>query len=384
MLPYSLLVILLSLSDIFVLAASSSPRAGVDPRSATSSRRRSHAHALMRENLKLKKRTNGGSKSKRCVVKHSTSASALTGATPTDNTSKPSTTKTKTKTTTVTVTVEHSKTSTSAGPTPTPTSTPGSGDYLGPPGGIITVTDPQCGASGAQKTVTKTDGPNGKLDWLNCGVDKDGWKPPKLTLDDIVYIDFEKALKNKSSPFQACSKYLDLFRSVAANTTVNGTPLPPILLASFALQESSCTESQGGGGGEVGLFQLSPDKCQGGKSNKACFDPQYNTETAAKFIASQIEGSDGNVVRMVGLYNGWFDKMTIADATKAKNSSCCQCQNNLDYLQQFFNGWMLGIDAYALQLGKYFNLASCPNDGAFGRRRRNIAPRRKPEGLWKF
>ena len=39
--------------------------------------------------------------------------------------------------------------------------------------------------------------------------------------------------------------------------------VPSIMLASFAMQESSCNPNTVGGGGEQGLMQISPDKCDG-------------------------------------------------------------------------------------------------------------------------
>jgi membrane-bound lytic murein transglycosylase MltF len=39
--------------------------------------------------------------------------------------------------------------------------------------------------------------------------------------------------------------------------------VPAILLASFAMQESSCNPNTVGGAGEQGLMQLTSDKCVG-------------------------------------------------------------------------------------------------------------------------
>lgn len=47
--------------------------------------------------------------------------------------------------------------------------------------------------------------------------------------------------------------------------------VPPILLASIALQESSCNPSTVGGNGEQGLMQLTVDKC-GGAPGGNCQD----------------------------------------------------------------------------------------------------------------
>jgi hypothetical protein len=64
-----------------------------------------------------------------------------------------------------------------------------------------------------------------------------------------------------------------------------------------------------------------------------------------------IASSGGNVLAAIGQYNGWVPKMTIWSATKAKDEGRCAAQNNLDYIYQFVNGWMLGKDAYSM--GKY-------------------------------
>jgi len=40
--------------------------------------------------------------------------------------------------------------------------------------------------------------------------------------------------------------------------------------------------------------------------------------------------------------------MTHSDATAAAGRGDCSAQNNLDYLYQFFNGWMQGKNGYDL------------------------------------
>jgi len=48
--------------------------------------------------------------------------------------------------------------------------------------------------------------------------------------------------------------------------------VPPILLASIAMQESTCNPGTVGGAGEQGLMQITPDKC-GGAPGGDCQDP---------------------------------------------------------------------------------------------------------------
>ncbi len=48
-------------------------------------------------------------------------------------------------------------------------------------------------------------------------------------------------------------------------------PVPPIIIASIAMQESSCNPHTVGGGGEQGLMQITKDKC-GGAPGGNCQD----------------------------------------------------------------------------------------------------------------
>lgn len=219
---------------------------------------------------------------------------------------------------------------------------------------IIDVTSSKCGPSGATEEVTATTGPNGKLDWLNCGInDAGGWTPPHIAISDIKTKSLSSAVLQTDSPFKACKAYVDMFEQYA-----NEYGFPAILLASFAMQESSCNPNTVGGNGEQGLMQLTKDKC-GAAPGGNCKDPNYNIKTGAAFFASLLASNSGDLLLSIGHYNGWFPSMTYGDATAAANGPYCTRQNNLDYLFQFLNGWCQNIDAYDSHLGKYFNLNKC-------------------------
>ncbi|CAK5265689.1 unnamed protein product [Mycena citricolor] len=222
-------------------------------------------------------------------------------------------------------------------------------------GEIIQVDVSRCGSNGATAEITSNTGPNGKLDWLNCGLDTDsGWNPPMITVDDIIFVkDLQAALESPGSPFTACKPYIAHFNTYGAQFGI-----PPIMLASFAMQESTCNPSTVGGGGEQGLMQLSPEKCVN-PPNGNCRDPEWNIMTGASFFAATLHGNNGNLLLSIGQYNGWYQSLTVAKATAAKNSACCLCQNNLDYLFQFANGWLQNVDPYTLNLGQYHNLNDC-------------------------
>jgi len=245
--------------------------------------------------------------------------------------------------------------STTTSKKPASTSKPSTGGGSSSSGGGIThVTSSECPNNGATKQVTKTTGPNGSIAFLDCGINKSGgWNPPNFHVSDLVVESLSSALENPNSPFKACKAYLSLFNKYA-----DQYGLKSIMLASTAMEESSCNPNAQGEGGEQGLMQISKDKCTGAPDGN-CKDPDFNIKTGAKYMADTLNANGGNIVLTLGEYNGWFKGMTYADATKARYSSCCRCQNNLDYIFQIMNGWYQGIDPGSKGLGQYFNLNDC-------------------------
>ncbi|KAJ7072105.1 lysozyme-like protein [Mycena amicta] len=247
------------------------------------------------------------------------------------------------------------KTSTTAKPKATSKSTSNTNNAVSIPG-TIKVQVSRCGNNGATTKISKTAGPNGSLEWLNCGLTSGGWNPPFIRVQDVQSTDLATALKSSSSPFHACAAYVDYFYEAA-----DKYGLKPIMLAAFAMQESSCNKNTVGGGGEQGLMQISKDKC-GGAPDGNCKDPKFNIDTGARYFADTLNGNGGDLLLSLGEYNGWYKGLTVAKATAARHSDCCLCQNNLDYLFQWMNGWILNQNAYSLGLGQFFNLAVCGDD----------------------
>ncbi|KAF9454021.1 glycoside hydrolase family 23 protein [Macrolepiota fuliginosa MF-IS2] len=211
----------------------------------------------------------------------------------------------------------------------------------------------KCGSSDAVSATTKTSGPNGSIDFLNCGIDGGGWNPPFIHINDVVVKSLSEAIKSSSSPFHACAPFVSIFNKYGGQFGV-----PPIFLASFAMQESSCNPNTVGGAGEQGLMQITKDKC-GGAPGGDCKEPDFNIRTGAKYFADTLASNGGDVLKSIGGYNGWSLGLTYKEATAARYGNCCRCQQNLDYLHQFLNGWCQNINAYDDQLGKYFNLDVC-------------------------
>jgi hypothetical protein len=117
------------------------------------------------------------------------------------------------------------------------------------------------------------------------------------------------------------------------------------MLASFAMQESTCNPGVTGGGGEAGLMQIAPPNCEAGHN---CWDVDYNINRGAQLFRQMIDANGGNVLAAIGAYNGWQKGMTYDSATAARWSGHCRNQNNLDYLYQFTNGWMQNKNAYSM------------------------------------
>jgi hypothetical protein len=210
---------------------------------------------------------------------------------------------------------------------------------------VIQATGSPCGDPGATSDPAPTSGPNGSENWLNCGVDGDGWVPPPVTLQNIVYKDLATVLQKPGNVFEACAPYLNIFQSLSDETGI-----PTILLASIALQESGCRADVTGGAGEIGMMQITSEKCPTDGSN--CFDPATNIGIGARYMKSRIDANDGNVAAGMGEYNGWRRGMTVASAN---NYAICAQHNNLDYLHRVFNGYIQGIDPTTINMGIYFN-----------------------------
>ncbi|WOO84735.1 putative tape measure protein [Vanrija pseudolonga] len=226
-----------------------------------------------------------------------------------------------------------------AKPTPTPSSGGSSGGSSS--GGLLNIGDSQCGPSDASP-----ENPNGSEGWLNCGIDAGGWNPPHVTLADLKY----KTL-TADGPFAPCAPYISKFEQYG-----NQYGIPPILLASIALQESTCNPTVTGGNGESGLMQLIAAHC-GDAPGGDCYNVDFNIGKGAEYFSQVLAQNNGNALAALGNYNGWRVGMTVADATRAKSQGNCFAQNNLDYLYQTVNGWMQGKEGYSI--GQYFNLKNC-------------------------
>ncbi|KAF8718629.1 Transglycosylase SLT domain, partial [Rhizoctonia solani] len=330
------LVALLASSAVAVAIEAPSYAAGV-----------SHVHARLHASRAQMRRESGGQMYKRCKPKYTGSPSATPDSTPAPAPAPaPENPEPAPAASPAPVTIPEPAPEPSPEPAPAAKTSGGSGD-------LIKVKSNGCGDVGATSDVTKTSGPNGSQDFLNCGVNTGGWRPPYITVGDLRYKDLGAELASGNSIFKNCAQYSDAIYGASGETG-----LPPIMIASIMMQESSCNKDTVGGGGEQGLMQITHEKCAGAPGGN-CRDPWFNIHTGARYLKGQVDANGGNVLKAIGSYNGWVDGMTIDSATAARWSACCRCQNNLDYLHQFLNGWLQGKDAYSNGLGVYNNLAVC-------------------------
>ncbi|KAJ5152782.1 uncharacterized protein N7482_009260 [Penicillium canariense] len=215
-------------------------------------------------------------------------------------------------------------------------------------------------AQGATDNVTPSTGPNGSEDWLNTGITGNGWTPPYLALEDVYHISLDDFYRGIGS---SCSQYDNYFQRAGSKYGVD-----PVILAVLAMQESSCNADAGGP--TPGLMQVSCDNYPNGK----CTDSiQDNVDAGTNYLKSQLDSSGGNAVQAFGSYNGWFtadsglngNKGLTEDYPCSSEGKSNGVPQNLDYLHQVLNGWLLGLDVYGNDnwIGTYKCDQSC-SDGS--------------------
>lgn len=143
------------------------------------------------------------------------------------------------------------------------------------------------------------------LDWLNCGVDTDeGWTPPPVTLQNLIYRNLSEILETPNSVFEACRPYLWMFETMEAETGV-----PTIFLASIALQESGCNPEITGGAGEIGMMQITSEKCP--QDGSDCYDPMTNIRIGSEYFKMVLDSNEGNLAQSTSLLL-WRDGVLMA------------------------------------------------------------------------
>ena len=130
------------------------------------------------------------------------------------------------------------------------------------------------------------------------------------------------------------------------------------------MQESSCNADAGGP--TPGLMQVSCANYPDG----VCTDSiQDNVDAGANYLVSKLEEYGGNAAAAFGSYNGWFqagqglndNQGLTEDYPCSEEGQSNGLPQNLNYLQQVMNGWLLGMDVYGEDnwIGTYDCQGSC-------------------------
>lgn len=110
----------------------------------------------------------------------------------------------------------------------------------------------------------------------------------------MVYVSLEDALKMENTPYKPCESYVDKFNQYGQQYG-----LPPVMLAAFAMQESTCNNNIYDPAGTIGMFQLAPENCPDGVD---CSDLDNNIKYACELIVQYLKDAGENVLGMVGNY----------------------------------------------------------------------------------
>ncbi|KAF2715401.1 glycoside hydrolase family 23 protein [Pleomassaria siparia CBS 279.74] len=183
-------------------------------------------------------------------------------------------------------------------------------------------------AQGATAQVTPGSGPNGSEDWINSGIESDGWEAPFLSWDSLIKIDRETFYANAGKP---CKQYDWAFQQAGDKNGID-----PVFLAFIAMQESSCNPPT------PGLMQVA---CSNHPDGQCTNDVARNTDAGAAFLRLQLDANNRNAIKVMGNYDGKAHGMP----------------QNLDYLQQTLNGWVLGLNPYGDEnwIGQYHCSGDC-------------------------
>lgn len=177
-----------------------------------------------------------------------------------------------------------------------------------------------------------------------------------MALEDIYYISLSNFYGGFGSP---CAKYDQYFQSSGS-----GYGVDPVILAVIAMQETSCNPDFSGS--TPSLMQVSCDYYPNGTCTDSIED---NVNAGANYFVTHLDNFGGNVVQAFGSYNGWFTANSSLNNNKGltENYPCSPegqahgVPQNLDYLHQMLNGWLMGLDVYGADnwIGTYKCSQSC-------------------------
>ena len=195
-------------------------------------------------------------------------------------------------------------------------------------------------------------------DWLNSGMEGDGWTAPYLSWDSLIKIDRQTFYAGAG---KECAQYDWAFQQAGDKHGID-----PVFLAFLAMQESSCNPNAGGP--TPGLMQVA---CSNYPDGQCTNDVWKSVDAGAAFLRRQLDNNNRNAIKFIGNYNGFFTKQDGTGLNGGRGLTrdypCSQegrnngMPQNLDYLQQVLNGWFLGLNPYGEDnwLGDYHCSGNC-------------------------
>lgn len=176
-----------------------------------------------------------------------------------------------------------------------------------------------------------------------------------MAVEDIYHISVQDFYAGIGSQ---CAQYDQYFQSAGAEYGVD-----PVILAVIAMQQSSCSTNTGNS--TPGLMEVSCDYYPSGSCTNSTQD---NVNAGASYFTTQIAVAGDNVIQAFGLYNGWFTANSGMNGNRSLTEDFpCSSQGqvnvpqNLDYLHQVLNGWLMGLDVDGADswIGTYQCTQSC-------------------------
>jgi hypothetical protein len=86
---------------------------------------------------------------------------------------------------------------------------------------LIHVSPGQCNPIGASTKVTKLSGPNGHIDWINCGITGGGWTPPHVEIGELITVSLDSA---RHTAFASCTD--DIIATFDKYGKIHGSSCP--------------------------------------------------------------------------------------------------------------------------------------------------------------
>lgn len=179
-----------------------------------------------------------------------------------------------------------------------------------------------------------------------------------MILEDLYHISVQDFYAGVGAQ---CAQYDQYFQNAGSDYGVD-----PVILAVIAMQQTSCSTSTNTSTPTPGLMDVS---CEYYPNGTCTNSTQDNVSAGASYFTTQIAAAGDNVIQAFGSYNGWFTADSGMNGSRGLTEDYpCSSQDlvngvpqNLDYLHQVLNGWLMGLDVNGNDswIGSYQCTQSC-------------------------